>query len=117
MFKPWIIVAIGTVMLAGASAKIHNPFHQKKNDQPQPQPNNGLVEQTNEVTFYDYNNVEELENFDSYDFDVQEEDAADVLAYDGEKQNWLERAVVETYKNMKAQFEGESKREVVKKIQ
>ena len=113
MWKPWIIVAIGTVLLAEASAKIHNPLHHKKNDQPQPQPNNGLADQTHDVTFYDFNNVEELENADSYDYDVQDEEAPEVMVYDSEKQNWLERAVVETYRNMKAQFEGESKREVV----
>lgn len=128
MWKPWIIVAVGTAMLTGAQAKISNPFKKHKE-----QPNNniapGLVEFNNDATFYDYANVEALENDleeaeeaydvqDEIDEEVEDEDIPeDVMAYDGEKQNWLERAVVETYKNMKAQFEGESKREVVQRIQ
>ena len=123
MWKPWIIVAIGTVMLSSATAKISNPSRYEKK-----QPTPGLVEYNDEAAFYEYDNVEALENdvMDSNDYFEEIEEVEDeldedipenVMAYDQEKQNWLERAVIETYKNMKAQFEGETKREVVKKIQ
>lgn len=33
-----------------------------------------------------------------------------------EQLNWLERAVIHSYNNLKAQFDGEEKREIVQKI-
>ena len=47
---------------------------------------------------------------------IQAQAITHVTATETEKLNWLERAVIESYKNLKAQFEGEAKREVVKKI-
>jgi hypothetical protein len=47
---------------------------------------------------------------------IQAQAITHVTATETEKLNWLERAVIESYKNLKAQFEGEAKREVVKRI-
>ena len=37
-------------------------------------------------------------------------------ATDDEKMNWLEKAIIESYRQMKAQFDSETHSEVVKKI-
>ena len=47
---------------------------------------------------------------------IEDEEITRVMATDEEKLNWLERAVIESYKNLKAQFDGQAKREVVRKI-
>jgi hypothetical protein len=60
--------------------------------------------------------VDQLNNFVEAIPHIQAKAITKVHATEDEKTNWLDKAIVESYRQMKAQFDGEVHSEVVKKI-